>query len=274
MGHQRSQEKGWVRFRGSPEISFPEDLQDQNERFLYLKNFLLFLARCASSIWNTLSLSPSPTLFLKASSDPSRFQCSMRSMTITNGVLLTDKWETAWDDLGPHPISECLYCFCWRVVQRFLGLHSTIRLERLDFSCMGGECGPGSRKSHSAAAGLLGLGELLKAGFVGQQKVPGSRTCGRGTGLLTAEETWNSLATQVQQVHVHGAWKLWGSYGREGEQLGSLLWVCALPSKASLGLRIQTGQETSKDFKFVVLEYFCSSYEVGSWVTTIWTDLS
>lgn len=28
MGHQRSQEKGWVRLRGSPGISFPGDLQD------------------------------------------------------------------------------------------------------------------------------------------------------------------------------------------------------------------------------------------------------
>lgn len=53
---------------------------------------------------------------------------------------------------------------------------------------MGGECGPGSRRSRSTAAGLLGLGELLKAGFAGQQKVPGSRTRGRGTGLLIPEE--------------------------------------------------------------------------------------
>lgn len=71
--------------------------------------------------------------------------------------------------------------------QRFSGLYFTIRLERLDFSCVGGECSPGSR-SRPSAAGLFGLSELLKAGFVGQQKVPGSRTRGRETGLLAPEE--------------------------------------------------------------------------------------
>lgn len=53
---------------------------------------------------------------------------------------------------------------------------------------MGGECSLGSRRSCPSAAELFGLGELLKAGFIGQQKVPGSRTRGRETGLLTPED--------------------------------------------------------------------------------------
>lgn len=32
MGHQRPQQRGWVKFREYPGVSFPGDLQDGNER--------------------------------------------------------------------------------------------------------------------------------------------------------------------------------------------------------------------------------------------------
>lgn len=114
----------------------------------------------------------------------------------------------------------------WRAGVLRVVLHQQTR--EADFSCVGGEGGPGSERRRPGAAGLLGLGELLKAGFVGQQKVPGSRAHGRQTGPLTPEEALGSLATQVQQVQPW-AWKYEGL-------IGGSSWApshgSALPSKA------------------------------------------
>lgn len=68
-------------------------------------------------------------------------------------------------------------------------------------ACVGGECGLGFQKRSGQGRGSF-LGkldspawvgshtkQLLKAGFTGQQKGPGSRTRGRETGPLTPE-TW------------------------------------------------------------------------------------
>lgn len=63
--------KGWVRFRGGLAFSF----LDRNERLRTRENFLLLaLLVLSESVHVLLALSPSPTLFLKTSSDSSRFR--------------------------------------------------------------------------------------------------------------------------------------------------------------------------------------------------------
>lgn len=123
-----------------------------------------------------------------------------------------------------------------------------------------GECCP--RESRTAWVGSH-TKELLKAGFVGQQKGPGSRTRGRETGLLTPEAGPPKFSKFM----------VVGPCGREGEQLGSSLWVCAFPSRASLHSAIQGGQhayqETNKDFKFAVFRYRFRSWELCRGGTTL-----
>lgn len=58
-------------------------------------------------------------------------------------------------------------------------------------------------------------------------------------GCLLQKRLWNSPATRVQHVRVHGA------TGREYEQLGALLCSCAWPGRASLGLLVQMGQHSA-----------------------------
>lgn len=109
---------------------------------------------------------------------------------------------------------------------------------------------------------------MLKAHFVGQQKDPGSRARGRETGLLFAEEVPQQPGHPSSASSCSRGLEVVRACGREEEQLGCLLWVRAFPSKASLGLIIQTGQhsyqETGEDFKFGVFDYLRSSCEVGS----------
>lgn len=172
MGHQRSQGKGWIKLKASPGIPLPEDLQDQNGRLLRLEEFPALLGLLCFSCWEycinlSLSFSKSHT-FLKSLLGPSRLWWSLRLETMTNGVSLTDKWENGclkWPWTPPN--SSVCTVFFWGVGQGFSGLDSAIRLERLEFCCVGGECSLGSRRSRPSAAELFGLGELLKAGFIG-----------------------------------------------------------------------------------------------------------
>ena len=88
-GHQMSQEKDGSGSGEALEFPFLEisrtEMRDAHAGRMSCSSLR------SGPLSKPLSLSPSPTLFLKASPDPSRHSCSLRSETLTNGVSPTDK---------------------------------------------------------------------------------------------------------------------------------------------------------------------------------------
>ena len=97
-GQQRSQEKDGSGSGKALEFLSWSSLGPKWE-MAALGNVLVFPLACtAPPVWSMVqtTLSPSPTLSLKASPDLWRILCSLRSETLTNGVSLIDKWESGW----------------------------------------------------------------------------------------------------------------------------------------------------------------------------------
>lgn len=250
MGHQRSQEKGWVRFRGSPGISFPEDLQDQNERFLHLEEFLALLGSlCFFYLEYSLSFSKSHP-FLKSLFWPVQVLVLMRSVTITNGVSLTDKWETGclrWPWTPPNFRVSLLFLLKGGAEVLRFALHYQTGETRLQL------CGwwmrPRSQKELFYCSWTAWVGWIAQGWFRWSAKGSRKQNPWEGNWAAHSRRGLKQPGHPSSASSCSGIGSCEGLMGGKGSSWALCYGSVLFQAKHHWGLRIQTGQETSKDFK-------------------------